>query len=132
MCSLTTECALLLQVDIDEFTHMIKTHLKKACKDTCVVCSRDGGSNLLRAYLSKRFVHLHVYRYKWAKDATKWTASVRVCVCVCVCYTHTHTRTHKHKCRWAEDATKWTPAASILQAYVASKPVSNNISLICP
>jgi len=93
MCSLTTECALLLQVDIDEFTHMIKTHLKKACKDTCVVCSRDGGSNLLRAYLSKRFVHLHVYRYKWAKDATKWTASVRVCVCVCVCYTHTHTHT---------------------------------------
>jgi hypothetical protein len=50
------------EIDSDEFMHMIKCHLKKACKDTCPVCLGDSGSNLLRAYLRKR----------WADDDSRW------------------------------------------------------------
>jgi hypothetical protein len=90
-------------IDIDEFLHMIKCHLKKACNDTCPVCLRDGGSNLLRAYLRKR----------WADDDSKWApaASTLQAFVNSKLFSASYAPVVQEKA-----------AASTLQAFVASKP----------
>ena len=91
------------EIDIDEFLHMIKYHLKKACNDTCPVCLRDGGSNLLRAYFRKR----------WADDDSKWAPAASTL--------QAFVNSKLVRASYAS-AVQQKTAASTLQAFVASKP----------
>ena len=46
------------EIDLAEFTHMIKKHIRKACHSSCKPCEQTGGSNQPGA----------MYRYRWAED----------------------------------------------------------------